>query len=89
MAWTLKLLPKADKDLDSLDPPVARRILDFLYGRVAKLEDPRQLGEALQGSELRRYWRYRVGDYRVLCQIKNAELLILVVRIGHRREVYR
>lgn len=66
-----------------------RRLRDFLFGRVALLDDPRQIGQALQGNELGHLWRYRVGDFRVLCEIRDNRLVILVVEIGHRREVYR
>lgn len=71
-----------------LDKPVARRIVDFLDDRVAKQENPRTLGKALTGP-LGTLWRYRVGDYRVICEIQHAAVTILVIRIGHRREVYR
>lgn len=57
--------------------------------RVANLENPRSLGQALQGSEFGHYWRYRVGDYRIVCDIQDKKIVVLVLRIGHRREVYR
>ncbi|EGP58991.1 hypothetical protein Agau_C102033 [Agrobacterium tumefaciens F2] len=53
------------------------------------LDDPRQTGSALQGSELGNFWRYRVGDYRIICDIQDHKLVVLVVEIGHRREIYR
>jgi mRNA interferase RelE/StbE len=71
-----------------LDKPVARRIIDFLDDRVAKQENPRTLGKALTGP-LGTLWRYRIGDYRVICDIQHRAVTILVIRIGHRREVYR
>jgi mRNA interferase RelE/StbE len=89
MAWKLELSPSADRGLDDLDRPIARRILKFLYERVAKLENPRSLGQALQGTEFGGLWRYRVGDYRIICEILDKKLVVLVLRIGHRREVYR
>lgn len=89
MAWKIELSPAADRELDRLDRAIARRILKFLYGRVAKLENPRSLGHALQGSRLGDLWRYRVGDYRIICEIQDKRLVILVVSAGHRREVYR
>ena len=89
MAWQIKLSKEADKALDKLDPSVARRILRFLYERVATLEDPRNIGESLKGSQLGQFWKYRVGDYRVISHIEDGELCILVVRIGNRRDVYR
>ncbi len=71
-----------------MDRQQSRRILDFMKARVAEHETPRILGQALQGS-LRTYWRYRVGDYRVICDLEDDVLKILVVEVGHRREVYR
>jgi mRNA interferase RelE/StbE len=89
MAWTVKLDEKAELELDKLDPQVARRILKFLFERVARLEDPRSIGEPLKGSKLGDFWKYRVGDYRLISDIQDGELRVLVVRIGNRREVYR
>ncbi|ODU49007.1 MAG: addiction module toxin RelE, partial [Thiobacillus sp. SCN 63-374] len=57
--------------------------------RLASLDDPRSIGQALRGSELGEFWKYRVGDWRLVCQIKDAKILITVVRLGNRREVYR
>lgn len=88
MAWQIELSPQALKNLDELDPQVARRILKFLYERVSPLEDARSVGEALKGSRLGEFWKYRVGDYRVISRIEDHALQILVVRIGNRREVY-
>jgi len=61
----------------------------FLRERVALLDDPRSIGEALRGSRLGDFWKYRVGDYRVISSIEDGALRILVVKIGNRREVYR
>jgi mRNA interferase RelE/StbE len=89
MAWKIELSRQAEHDLDDLDPQIARRILKFLYERIAKQENPRSPGHALTGSQLGNLWRYRVGDYRILCDIQDQRLIVLVVEIGHRREVYR
>ena len=89
MAWKIELAQEAEKELDKLDPQVARRILRFLHERVAPLEDPRSIGKALKGSKLGEFWRYRVGDWRVVVSIEDAVLHVLVLRIGNRREVYR
>jgi mRNA interferase RelE/StbE len=89
MAWRIELDPAAERELSKLDPQVARRILRFLHERVANLEDPRSIGEALRGSRLGEFWKYRVGDYRIISSIEDGALCILVVRIGNRREVYR
>ena len=89
MAWTIELDRTAKRDLDGLDQPVRRRIFRFLYERVAKLEDPRSIGEALKGSELGDLWKYRVGDYRIIANIEDRRICIVIVRVGNRREVYR
>jgi mRNA interferase RelE/StbE len=88
LAWTIDYTQSARNQLKKLDKPVARRILDFLDNRVAKHDDPRSLGKALTGS-LGTLWRYRVGDYRIICEIQRSTVRILVVRVGHRGEVYR
>ena len=89
MAWKVELVSAAKRELDKLDRQAARRILEFLHGRVASSSNPRRLGEALKGSKLGDFWKYRVGDYRIICSIEDDALLVLVVRIGNRREVYR
>ncbi len=89
MAWKVELERSAERELDKLDPQAARRILAFLHGRVALLVDPRSIGEALKGSKLGEFWKYRVGDYRIICRIEDGALRILVIRVGNRRSVYR
>lgn len=89
MAWKVELATAAERELDKLDPQTARRIISFLHSRVAQLDDPRSIGEALKGSELGAFWKYRVGDYRIIASIEDGALRVLVVRIGNRREVYR
>mgnify|MGYP000567487141 FL=1 len=89
MAWKVELDEAAEHELDKLDPQVARRILSFLFDRVAKLDDPRSIGESLKGSKLGAFWKYRVGDYRIVASIEDDALRVLVVRVGNRREVYR
>jgi mRNA interferase RelE/StbE len=89
MAWKVELDPAAERELGKIDPQVARRILVFLHGRVAHLDDPRSIGEALKGSKLGAFWKYRVGDWRIIASIEDSALRILVVRIGDRKEVYR
>jgi mRNA interferase RelE/StbE len=89
MAWKVELDHAAERELDKLDPQMARRILTFLHGRVAVLDDPRGIGEALKGSKLGDFWKYRVGDYRIIASIEDSALRILVVKVGNRREVYR
>lgn len=89
MTWKVEFDPAAERELDKLDPQIAKRILVFLHKRVAPLEDPRSIGEALKGAKLGDLWKYRVGDYRIISSIEDGQLRILVVKIGNRREVYR
>lgn len=89
MAWIVDLDKRAEKELAKLDRPDAQRILNFLYKRVAKRADPRSTGKPLQGTQVGELWRYRVGDYRLICEIQNEALVVLVLRVGHRRDVYR
>jgi len=89
MAWRLEFGRQALKDLDDLGADVRTRILRYLHDRVAVLDNPRQLGTALQGKRYKGLWRYRVGDIRVLAQIKDGAVTILVVEVGHRRDIYK
>ncbi len=89
MAWLIKFDDKAKKDLAAMDKATAKRITNFLRERVSPLDDPRSIGEAIKGSKLGAFWKYRVGDYRIISDIEDGALRILVVRIGNRREVYR
>lgn len=87
MDWRIEFTRNADKAMRKLDRPTAGRVLDELE-EIAKLDDPRSRGKALTGN-LAGLWRYRVGDYRVVCDIEDGVLVILVVDVAHRREVYR
>jgi mRNA interferase RelE/StbE len=89
LAWQIKFDDASKRDLAKLDKQFARRITKFLRERVAVLDDPRSIGEALKGSKLGEFWKYRVGDYRIISSIEDGALRILVVKIGNRREVYR
>jgi mRNA interferase RelE/StbE len=89
LAWRIELDDAAKKDLAKLDKPVAKRITAFIRERLAVLDDPRSIGDALKGSRLGELWKYRVGDYRIIADIEDGALKILVVKIGNRREVYR
>lgn len=88
MVWTIDYTDTAKGQLRKLDKPVARRIVDFMDTRIAEAANPRQIGKALTGP-LGDFWRYRVGDCRVICDIQDGALRVLVVQIGHRREIYR
>lgn len=89
MEWTIELDSSAKKELDKLDPQHAKRILRFLFERVSHLDDPRSIGEALKGSRFGSLWKYRVGEYRIICSIEDNVAKILVIKVGNRREVYR
>ncbi len=89
MAWTIEYTDTAKGQLQKLDKPTARRIVDYMDERVAGSGNPRSAGKALTGP-LGGLWRYRVGDYRVVCDLQDGALRVLVVTIGNRRrEVYR
>jgi mRNA interferase RelE/StbE len=88
LTWKIETKPAADKILFSLDKPVQKRIKKFIDERLSTLDDPRSIGDPLSGT-LGDYWRYRVGDYRLICDIQDNVVTILIVTIGNRREVYR
>lgn len=88
MAWSVEVSAPARKQLAKVGPNAAAEITRYLKNRIAPSDDPRQFGKALVG-DLSGYWRYRVGDYRIVCQLIDDRLVVLVVEIGHRREVYR
>jgi mRNA interferase RelE/StbE len=88
LAWRIEFTRSAERDISWLDRKVQQRILAYLRDRVAASDNPRCLGKALVSAYAGR-WRYRVGDYRVICQIEDERLLVLALRIGHRKDVYR
>ncbi|WP_372609393.1 type II toxin-antitoxin system RelE/ParE family toxin [Halomonas sp.] len=88
MAWRIELTNDAVKQLKKMGHTDAKRIRDYLRFRVQSLDDPRQLGKPLTG-QLSELWRYRVGDYRIIASIEDDEVRILVIRVGHRRDIYR
>jgi len=89
MAWRIEFSADAVRQIDELDKQIARRIDKFLLERLASLENPRSIGNALQGSQFGEFWRYRVGDYRIICRILDERLVVVVVALGHRKEIYR
>ena len=89
MASTIEFEAAARKELAALDKEVAKRIVKFLAERLAPMDNPRALGAALRGGELGDFWKYRVGDWRLICKIDDLLVTVLVLRIGHRRDVYR
>jgi len=88
VTWRIEYAQSVQKSVKKLDSGVRQRIREYLEHRVAQLDNPRQLGKPLKGEHTE-LWRYRVGDYRIICDIRDATLVVLVVRIGHRRTVYR
>jgi mRNA interferase RelE/StbE len=88
MAWQIRFEKKAKQELDKLGASERNRILKFLSERLSPLEDPRSIGDSLKGT-LKEFWKYRVGDYRIIALIEDEEVIILVVRIGHRSRVYK
>jgi mRNA interferase RelE/StbE len=89
LVWKIEFDPSAKKELLKLDPQIAKRILKFLKYRLSIHSDPRELGEAIKGSKLGEFWKYRVGDYRIIANINDKTICILVLRIGNRKEVYK
>ncbi|ALR22824.1 MULTISPECIES: type II toxin-antitoxin system RelE family toxin [Sphingobium] len=88
MAWQIELSSNAEKSLSKLDRQTAKRIMTFLRERVASSDDPRASGKPLTGPLAGR-WRYRVGDYRIVCEIEDGRLVVLVLTVGHRSGIYR
>ncbi len=89
MVWTIELTSTATRQLAQLDNAVAQRIRKFLQQGIAPLENPRALGQKLHDKTLGEFWKYRVGDYRLITSIEDDRLVVLVIQIGHRREIYR
>ena len=87
MAWTIEYDPGALKDLKKLDRQIQREILDYMEERVAKAKDPRDFGKPLRASKFG-LWRYRVRDYRIICELQEKRLVVLMVAVGHRSTIY-
>ena len=87
MAWTIEYDPRALKDLKRLDRAIQREILDYMDQRVATAKDPRDFGKPLRASRFG-LWRYRVRDYRIICELQEKRLIVLVVAVGHRSTIY-
>lgn len=87
MAWTVEVSDYAEKQLRKLDKPIQKRLLDWLEDRIEGCKNPRHFGEPLRG-EMAGLWRYRIGDFRVICEIQDQQLVVLALAVGHRREIY-
>ena len=85
--WSVEFTADAARDLRGLDPQVGRDILAYLRKRIATDDSPRRFGKALRG-DMQGLWRYRVGDFRLICLIEDEKLVVLVLRAAHRKEVY-
>ena len=88
MTWRIEYLRSAQKSADRLDAQTRKRIRTYLHERVAQTDDPRKLAKPLAGR-FAPYWRFRVGDYRIICEIQDDRLIVLVIAIGHRRDIYQ
>ena len=89
MAWLIRFEDSAKKELKKLDAKSAKQVMQFIKERIATLDDPRSIGEALHGPELGKYWKYRTGNFRIICNILDKEITVVVVRIGNRKDIYR
>jgi len=89
MTWLIKIDKKVNKDFKKIDKKHQKTITNFLINKLSKLDDPRDIGEALKGTVLGNYWKYRVGNYRIITEIRDTELIIRVIKVGHRKDVYK
>jgi len=87
MAWAVEFEAAADRDLKKIDQQQKRLIFKYLEKKIATKKDPRRFGDPLR-KNLTGLWKYRVGDYRVICDIQDEKVLVLVLRVGHRSKVY-
>jgi len=89
LAWQIEFDQSAKKEPAKLDRQVASRLVEFLKNRVLNLRDPRSVGQALRGSTLGEFWKYRVGDFRIIASIQDDRMIVLVLRVGNRSDIYR
>jgi len=85
--WEIRFTQTAEKEFEKLDKAVCRTINRYIYERIAIQEDPKRFGKPLSGN-LKEFWRYRIGDYRLICEVREQGMIIFVARIAHRKEVY-
>jgi mRNA interferase RelE/StbE len=88
LAWTVEISDIAERQIKKLDFPIQKRVLDWLNERIEGCKNPRHFGEPLKG-EYSGFWRYRIGDFRIICDIQDSILVVLVLTIGHRRRIYK
>jgi mRNA interferase RelE/StbE len=89
MGYSVLVTSEGQRCIEKLDKVARLRVLSFLRDRLPKLEDPRSIGEALKGNKYGDLWKYRVGDYRIFAKIEDLRIVVLVLSVGHRREVYK
>jgi mRNA interferase RelE/StbE len=87
LAWTIEYDPRVERDLRGLDKRIQKEILDYMESRIASSDDPKSFSKALRHSQ-KGLWRYRVRDYRIICEIQQERVVVLVVAVGHRNRVY-
>ena len=87
MDWRVEISDVAENQLRKLDRQIQKRLLDWLDDRIEGCKNPRHFGEPLRG-DMSGLWRYRVGDYRIICEIKEHQFIVLALTVGHRREIY-
>jgi mRNA interferase RelE/StbE len=88
LVWKIEFEESAKKELSKLDKQTAKRIIDFIKERLSSIDNPRNLGKRLKGSKSGDFWRYRIGDYRIICAIEDNSTKILVICVSHRKDVY-
>jgi mRNA interferase RelE/StbE len=89
LAWRIEIESGARKDIAGLDRPIVIRVFSFLREKLGTRDDPRSIGEALHGKVYGEYWKYRVGDIRIIARIEDAKFIVLVVRAGQQKNVYK
>lgn len=87
LTWNIEWDDRARKELRKLDSPIQKEILSYLRLRIAESDNPRIFGQSLSGNKAG-LWRYRVGNYRIICRIEDATFVVLVIGVGHRKEIY-
>jgi mRNA interferase RelE/StbE len=88
LAWTIEYDPEAIRDLNRLNPSIRAEIYDYMQQRIGQADDPRNFGKALRYDKFG-LWRYRVRDFRIVCELQEARRVVLVVGVGHRKEIYQ
>jgi mRNA interferase RelE/StbE len=88
LVWTIELTRTAERQIKKLDSPAQKSIVRFLRERLKSAKNPRQWGKPLQGDK-RGLWRYRIGDFRLICDIQDERITVLVLEVAHRKDVYR